>query len=91
VSDLAGEASVPAPDPAVADDGTAQSLTEEQIREVVQGRGAGVVAFGLRRPVHVVVDGDRPVDVWRQDAGRRNGCAGAAAWSCGGTSNANRL
>ncbi len=69
VSDLAGQAAVPAPDLAVADDGAAQSRAEEQVREVVRRRGAVVVTFGLRRPVHVVVHGDRPVDVRRQDLG----------------------
>ena len=48
MSDLAGETSVPTPDPTVTDDGAAQAFAEEQVREVVQCRGAGVIAFGLR-------------------------------------------
>jgi len=68
-------------DPAVADDGAAQSLAEEQVREVVQCCRASSVAFGLRRPVHVVVDGDRPVDVRRQDLGAKI-CGTKTSGSC---------
>ena len=67
VRNLAGQAAMPAPYLAVTDDRTAQSLAEEEIGEVVQGGGAGVVTFGPRRPVHVVIDGDRSVDMRRQD------------------------
>ena len=67
VSDLASEACVPADDLAIADDGRAKSFAEEDIDEVVQCRGAGMVAFGLRRPVHVVVHDDWPADVRGQN------------------------
>ena len=66
VRDLAGQAAMPAPYLAVADDRAAESLAEEEVGEVVQGGGVGVVTFGPRRPVHVVVDGDRSVDVRRR-------------------------
>ena len=48
--------------------GAAQPFAEEEVGEVVQG-SAGVVTFGPRGPVHVVVDGDRAVDVRRQHRG----------------------
>ncbi len=67
VGDLARQAVVPAPDLAVADDRAAQPLAEEQVPEVVQRHGPGLVAFGPRRPVDVVVHRDRSRDVRRQD------------------------
>jgi hypothetical protein len=45
VRNLAGEAGMPAPYLAIADDRAAQSLAQEEVGEVVQG-SAGVVTFG---------------------------------------------
>ena len=70
VRDLAGQPGVPAADLAIADDGAAQPFAQENIGEVIQAAGAAVLALGPGRPVHVIVDDDRALDLRRQDPGR---------------------
>ncbi len=70
VGDLAREAAGSSPHRCVADDRAAHAVVEVEVGEIAQGpRGRGV-PFRPGRPVHVVVDRDRSLDVGAENLDR---------------------